>query len=209
MTGRFGPTRLAGGAFERLFWTESPARDNFRSRLFAMFSEEIVRAWGANDGAPYRDLGRPTLWRGSKYFTLDFTLERKTDGKLFAAEQKAELAWASYKQLRLVSADQVASHIGKPTFDWFLDLARSVDSSVTKVRARPVTVDGAILVWGATTDEGRTDAMKRFGFANVLSLEAMLADLRDWRDPTWQSRIAELGEWTKGLLDELVVAVDG
>lgn len=209
MTARFQPVRVADGHFERLFWTDNAARDNFRSRLFAMVSEEIVRAWGSNDQAPYRDVGRPTLWRGSKYFTLDFTLERRGDGKLFAAEQKAELAWASYSQLRLVSAEQVASHIGKPAFDWFLDLARSPDSSIAKLRARPVGIDGAILVWGAITEEGRNDAMSKFGFADVLSLEAMLADLRVWRDPSWHARIGELREWTNGLLDELLGAAGG
>ena len=110
---------LAGGHFERLFWTENAKRDNFRSRLFGMFSEEIVRVWAQNDRAPYRYCGRPTLWRGSKYFTLDHLLERKSDGSLFAAEQKSELAWAAYSQLRLVSADQVRQHVGKPAFDWF------------------------------------------------------------------------------------------
>jgi hypothetical protein len=205
---RFRPNRVGDGAFERLFWTDVRARDNYRSRLFAMFSEEIVRAWGQNADAPYRDTGRPTLWRGSKYFTLDFALQRKADERRFVAEQKAELAWANYSQLRLASADQVAAHIGKPAFDWFLDLARSPTSSVVKVGARETNVDGAILVWGATTPQGKTSAVDRFGFVDVLSLEEMLSDLRRWRDATWERRIEQIREWTNGLLDGLIEAVD-
>lgn len=203
MTTGFRPSRRDEGAFERLFWTDNASRDNFRSRLFAMFSEEIVRAWGDNDRASYRDIGRPTLWRGSARFTLDFTLERKSDGNLYVAEQKAELAWEGYSRLRLVSAEQVATHVGKPAFDWFLELARQPASAEVKVRARPVPIDGAILVWGSTTPEGRVEAINRFGFADVLSLEEMLADLRTWRDQRWQSRVAELRDWTNGLFDEL------
>jgi hypothetical protein len=196
----------ADGHFERLFWTENARRDNFRSRLFGMFSEEIVRVWGKNDSAPYRYVGRPTLWRGSARFTLDFVLERQDDGKCFVAEQKAELAWASYSQLRLVAPGQVASHVGKPAFDWFLDLARAPASSIVKVGARVVPVDGAVLVWGAITPHGRETVIAEYNFADVLSLEQMLADLRAWRDPNWEQQITELREWTDGLLGDLVEA---
>jgi hypothetical protein len=203
------PTRLEHGHFERIFWTENSLRDNFRSRLFAMFSEEIARVWGDNDRAPYRDIGRPTLWRGSTRFTLDFTFERKTDHQLLVAEQKSELAWEGYSRLRLVSGDQVMAHAGKPAFDWFLDLARDPSSSIVKVKTRQVPVYGAILVWGSTTDGGRDNAMDRFGFADVLSLEQMLDDLRAWNDPHWRDRVEELRTWTNDLLDGLIEAVDG
>lgn len=208
MTATLRPTKLDGGDFERLFWTENAARDNFRSRLFGLFSEEIVRAWGGNERAPYRDVGRPTLWRASKYFTLDFTLERRADGLRFVAEQKSELAWAGYSKLRLVSADQVASHVGKPAFDWFLEAARDPSRFSLKAGGRPTEYSGSILVWGALTRAGRDDAIGRFGFADVLSLETMLADLRRWRDTHWHARVEELRAWTNGLLDGLIEAAD-
>jgi hypothetical protein len=206
MSPRWAVAPLDGGHFERLFWTDNLSRDNFRSRLFGMFSEEIVRVWARNDAAPYDYVGRPTLWRGRQYFTIDHALRRKVDGKVFVAEQKAELAWAAYSQLRLVSARQVASHVGKPTFDWFLDLARSSESSIVKVSGRPVAIDGVVLVWGAITPIGRTEAIEQYGFENVLSLEAMLADLRDWEDPAWAARIVELRDWSGGLLAGLLEA---
>lgn len=201
--------RVPNGHFESLFWTENARRDNFRSRLFGMFSEEIVRTWGQCEHAPYRDLGRPTLWRGASRFTLDFVLERKADSRRFVAEQKAELAWAGYSQLRLVSASQLASHVGKPAFDWFLDLARDPESSVVKVAARPVAVEGAVLVWGSATEQGKADAMRRYGLQDVLSLEEMIQDLRAWKDTRWQAHVAELRDWTNGLLDGLAEATVG
>lgn len=192
--------------FERLFKTNVPARDNFRARLFAIFSEEIVRVWGAHPKAPYRDIGRPTLWQGDSFATLDFTLERRSDGLRFVAEQKAELSWAAYSQLRLVAAEQVARHTGKRAFDWFLDAARDPTLRAVKVAGRVTEVAGAILVWGAVEPEGRQAAMDHFGVADVLSLETMLADLAGRRDDGWAARVAELRAWSDGLLDGLLAA---
>ncbi len=194
---------LDHGLFERLFKTEIVALDNYRSRLFGLFSEEIVRAWGRNERAPYREIGRPTLWAGSSFATLDFTLARHADGQLFVAEQKAELAWAGYSQLRLVNAAQIARHRGKRAFDWFLETATEPDRYVVKVEGRPVKVAGAILVWGATTGQGQEEAKSAFGFADVLALEAMLDDLRRWNDDAWRRRVEELRAWTNGLFDAL------
>lgn len=73
--------------FEDVFATRDTRQDNFRSRLFGMFSEDIVRFWARGD-APYRALeGRPTIYEGTAHATIDFTLERRADGRLFIAEQ--------------------------------------------------------------------------------------------------------------------------
>ena len=88
-------------------------------------------------------------------------------------------AWIrAYRYLRLVEPSQVARHAAKRAFAWLLDVARDPASHVVQVQGRPVEVAGAMLVWGAITAEGRTAAMDAFGFADVLSPEAMLDDLR-------------------------------
>jgi hypothetical protein len=195
---------IHAGEFERLFRTDTAARDNYRARLFALFSEEIVRAWGRNEKAPYRDMGRPTIWKGNLYATVDFLLERRADRHRFVAEQKAELAWAGYSQLRLHSPEQVARHRGKRAFDWFLEIASAPDDFVVKVGGSELPTDGAVLVWGALTDGGRSSAMAEYNFADVLSLEQMVADLRQWNDDDWRRRVAELQVWTNGLFDALI-----
>lgn len=201
---RVPEAQLLDGPFERLFRTDTAARDNYRSRLFALFSEEIVRAWGRNSKAPYRDVGRPTLWSGAAFATLDFTLQRRSDDAQLVAEQKSELAWAGYSQLRLHSSAQIDRHRGKRAFDWFLELAKNPVGYPVKVNGRQTAVSGAILVWGAITPEGRDRAMTTFGFADVLSLEAMLHDLKAWDDADWRLRVEELRAWTNGLLDALI-----
>ena len=37
------------------------SRGKYLSRVFGIFSEEIVRIWAADPRAPFEDLGRPTL----------------------------------------------------------------------------------------------------------------------------------------------------
>lgn len=190
-------------SFEALFRTGHAGRDNFRSRLFGMFNEEIVRYWAANERAPYRDLGRPTLWMHPEFATLDFTLQSRADGRRYVAEQKAELAFEGYRYLRLTAASQVQHHAARRAFLWFLQTARDPASHPVKVKGRATEVNGAILVWGAGTPEGRADAMQTYGFADVLAIEDMLRDLRDWDDPAWRARVAEIRGWTNGLFDGL------
>lgn len=97
---------------EDLFKTGNGARDNFRSRLFGMFSEDVVRYWAANERSGYACIGRPSIWEGPGFATVDFTL-RSPDGRVFVAEQKAEMAWMNYSYLRLERPSQIARHAGK------------------------------------------------------------------------------------------------
>ncbi len=191
--------------FESLFLTGDSRRDNIRSRLFGMFSEDIVRIWARDERAPYRDLGRPTLWSPTELggATIDFTLERRADGRRFVAEQKAEFAFEGYRYLRLTEPQQLAHHGTKGAFGCFLAMARTPDAYEARLNAKPVEVHGAILVWGAVSDEGRRSVMEHYGFADVLSLEEMVNDLNGWQNPEWAAKLAELRDWTSGLFDRL------
>jgi len=101
------------------------------------------------------------------------------EGRRHVAEQKAELASEGYRDLRLTAASQINHHRGGRALTWLLEAARDPARRAVKVGRSPVAVDGALLVWGATTPEGRGDAMKEYGLADVLSVEAMRADLFD------------------------------
>ena len=188
--------------FEGIFQTGDARRDNFRSRLFGMFSEDVVRYWAANEQAPYTCIGRPTIWEGPAFATVDFTLQ-SPDGRTYVAEQKAELAWMNYAYLRLDRSGQVAHHAGKRAFDWFLEAAREPERRTVKNNGKPIKVDGAILVWGAVTPLGRSAAIADYGFADVLGLEDMLADLVAWQDPAWTAHVDELASHAAGLFEAL------
>lgn len=72
-----------------------------------------------------------------------------------------------------------------------------------KNNGKPIKVDGAILVWGAVTPLGRSAATADYGFADVLGLEDMLADLVAWQDPAWTAHVDELASHAAGLFEAL------
>jgi hypothetical protein len=195
----------ANNPIEDVFRTPIPARDKFLSRLFGLFGEEVVHHWCAQDQARYEDLGRPTLWApaASRGHTLDFTLRDRDSGRTYVAELKCELEYENYKYLRLVNTVQLRANKRSPAFAAFLEIARAPNAYAVRVAGREKPVDGAILVWGATTPEGRAAVIAERGFADVLSVEHMLHDLRAWEADSWSRRVDELRSWSDYLYDFL------
>ena len=83
-----------------------PSPDKFLSRLFGLFSEDVVRHWCRCPEARYGDLGRPYLRFPTERYghTLDFTLRDRQTGETFVAELKCELEYDNYRYLRLTDA---------------------------------------------------------------------------------------------------------
>lgn len=191
-------------SFVDVFKTSNTQRDNFLARVFAMFSEEPVRLWGESQDAPYEYIGRPTLKLAgeSRGQTIDFALKSKQDGRVFVAELKCELAFQNYGYLVLTSVAQVQRHVNerKEAFVRFLAMARNPKAYAVSVsdrlgRARPVEASGAILVWGSMTDEGRRAVMEEFGFADVLSVEAIIGDLLRTENRAYTKFVEERERW--------------
>jgi hypothetical protein len=189
---------------EDIFRTSLPARDKFLSRLFGLFSEEVVRHWAAQPAARYEDLGRPSLFSEGTYrHTLDFTLRDRGSGRVFISELKCELEFENYRYLRLQDVAQLRTEKRPAAFQAFVEMARRPTAYAVKAGGRWLPVDGAVLVWGATTAEGRKAVIAATGLADVLSIEDMVRDLRDWGATTWTGRIDELRTWTAALFDWL------
>lgn len=191
--------------FEQIFRSGEPRRDKFLARLFGIFNEELVRVWARCPQAPYEDLGRPTVREkpGDQGYTLDFMLCRKDDGQCFIAEMKCELEYKNYRYLRLNDAGQLAHHKGR-AFRLLLQEAGQPGLLTVQVGGEQVASSGAILVWGATSPEGTGSVMDRYGFEAVLSAEAMLRDLQEWRSGEWKALVAERRAWC----EELFTALD-
>jgi hypothetical protein len=196
-------TILSVPSFEDFFHSETPARDKFLSRLFGLFSEDVVRHWCGCPEAQYQNLGRPYLRPvgETKGYTLDFTL-RNREAKTFVAELKCELEWDHYKYLRLTDASQLAHHT-RAAFQKLLDFAKNQSAYSVTVGGKPMAVNGAVLVWGATTPAGCEAVRSTYGFADVLSVETMLHDLRQWHCEPWMARVAEVGKWCSELTEFL------
>jgi hypothetical protein len=200
--------RINGGKviFNKTFKTNSFERDTFLSRMFGIFSEEIVRIWCLSDASHFTDLGRPTIsevqsdTRGS---TLDFTLQSKSSGQIYVVEMKCELQYQSYKYLTLVSHEQLKHH-EKNSFQRFLEIAKTPEQFRTTIKGKTVVVSGAILIWGSVTEDGRRSVLENTGIYEVLSVENIIYDLIQNENPEYRSFIEEKREWCNYLLDHLV-----
>jgi hypothetical protein len=190
-------------SFEDIFHSDEPARDKYLSRLFALFNEQIVRLWCAREETPYTDLGRPTLYFSDpvRRYTLDFTF-RKSNGTTYVGELKCELEYDGYRYVRLTDPQQLHHHTSK-AFAAFLQAAKASASIPIRCGGQSQAIDGAILVWGAITAEGRQATMSAYGFADILSLETMVADLQAWADPSWADLLQSHRRWS----DDLFVAL--
>jgi hypothetical protein len=190
--------------FEDIFKKGEPARDKFLSRLFGIFSEQVVRIWAGQPHSKYADIGRPTLYSqpGKKGCTLDFTMRRRSDGKLFVAEMKCELEYNSYAYLRLTDPRQLDHHQSEAFRD-FLGISRDPRSMPVRVQGSPVKVDGGILVWGAVSEEGRIATQDAYRFADILSVEEIIGELQNMYSPEWSQMVAMYRMWTNDLFDAL------
>ena len=188
-----------------VFKTDEPGRGAYLSRMFAFFSEEIVRHWAACQEAPYCNVGRPVIWDtdGKQFHVLDFTLERRSDGKRYVAELKCEIEFEKYAFLELTGPSQVLHHEKGAAFQKLLEVAQDTHSRKITRGGKDQTVAGSILIWGAMTGEGRVDTMAHYGFADILSIDDMLADLARWRPEAWAKWVATRRRWTDDLFDFL------
>lgn len=198
---------------ERVFRTGGYDRDNFLSRLFGLFNEHVVLEWCQCPEAEYENLGRPTLRKPDERrgCTLDFTLKRRRgpgQGSVFVAEMKCWPAYENYRYLRLTDAAILERGRGEEAFERFLALAAEPTAFAVEVRKDEHTVrtpapSGAVLVWSAITPEGREATMARYRLADVLSVEAMLNDLRTWECASWRQYVKKLQGWSLSLFDFL------
>jgi hypothetical protein len=181
-------------------------RGKFLSRVFGIFSEEIIRIWAADERAPYEDVGRPTLRRpGERGYTLDFTLKARETGKVYVAEMKCEIEYQNYRYLTLTGTQQLDHHV-KDAFTSLLEFAKNPGSLEVLVGKKAMTVDGAILIWGAVEPAGRTAVVESKGFADVLAVASIIEDLQAWRSEPYLELVRTRSEWSAQLFNGLASA---
>lgn len=197
---------LGWGGIESIFNTGVAARDKFSSRLFGLFSEDVVRDWCAAPQSRFANVGRPTLYADgeARGYTLDFALQPPDATGVFVAEMKCELEFEGYRYLTLETASQIEHH-RSPAFLRFLDLSFDPQRFEVRIGGRPRDVLGTILVWGAASQAGKAAAKERYGFSDVLTVDECLADLKSWGGATpWRERVDRLRGWSNSLFDGLV-----
>lgn len=193
--------------FTRIFKQQGAdaARAKYLSRLFGVFSEQIVRIWAADPRSPYEDLGRPTLRlkgepRGS---TLDFTFAHRTTGKIYVVEMKCEIEYQDFKYLVLTDPSQLLHH-KKPAFDAFLSVAAQDPQVQVFLKNNQIDVAGAILIWGAATPEGRQLVQTQHKLAAILTVADIVQDLQTWQNEQYRELLLQRKIWATELFDGLL-----
>ena len=64
---------------------------------------------------------------------------------------------------------------------------------------KEIEIDGAILIWGAATPEGRQDVLDAKGFFEVLTMADIIRDLIAWNHETYKALIEERKSWANDL----------
>lgn len=177
------------------------ARAKFLSRVFGIFSEEIVRLWASDPRAPYKNLpGRPTLrsLQATRGHTLDFLLEERSTGKKYVTEMKCEIEYQGFRYFVLEDVQQLAHH-KKEAFKEFLVSATPRPDQKVTVEGSEIQTDGAILIWGSVTTEARQAVRSQFGLHDVLSIAEICRDLSEWRHEGYLRLLSERQVWNDQL----------
>lgn len=181
-------------------------REKFLSRVFGIFSEQIVAIWTKDERSPYENLGRPTIKtsEGVRHI-LDFTLKQRASGNIYVSEMKCEIEYENFKYFVLKGVSQLTHH-RKPAFEALLRAARPAADQTIFVRSESIHTVGAILIWGAVSPEGRADVIEAKGFHDVLSIEEICVDLVSWKSTQYMALIDQRQKWCNelfiGLLED-------
>ncbi len=186
---------------------EGRRRAKFLSRVFGIFSEEIIRIWAAHPACRYEDLGRPTVrMEGVQGFsTLDFMLRDRSSGECFVTELKCEIEYQNFRYLTLTEVAQIDHH-DKPAFKALRALASGRPGLSVQVARQAVRCDGAMLIWGAASDSGKSAVKATLGFRDVLTVAEMAHDLRAWDAPEFRQLLTERETWLRELTTGLRTA---
>ena len=196
-------------------------RDRFISRLFGIFSEEIIRIGFRNsEDNQYRltDIGRPTLYlknelgeKTKEKYTLDFTLCDE-NGDLYITEMKCELEYKGYQYLELTHKEQVLRHKKKPAFAVLLDLAQAIKNNQAEqkyaITCNGESIDfkklkGIALIWGRTTAKGVEEVKQSLEFCHVISVEEVVNYLVKNNNLDYYALIKDYENWCDLLFTQL------
>lgn len=179
------------------------ARGKYLSRIFGIFSEELVRIWCLDSRAPYENLGRPRLWYGENGWTLDFLFRCRRSGNLYVVEQKCEIEYQNYRYFVLSETGQLKHHESKAAFQAFLSVAKGKSNIRVTCAKRPVNISGAILIWGEIDSQKIPIVLQETGLFDVLALSVIISDLGNWGSSDYLNLIESRRAWVEELFDFL------
>jgi hypothetical protein len=198
-------SQLLHTIFKRTESSSDRARAKFLSRVFGIFSEQIVSIWTVDERAPYQNLGRPTIKTddGRRPHTLDFALRERSTGKVYVSEMKCEIEYHNFRYFVLERVEQLKHH-KKRAFEAFLRAARPSPGQSVYIGGKSLPTSGAILIWGAVTPGGRNTTIVSKGFHDVLSIDKICRDLALWKCARYAALIEQHQKWCNELFSGLL-----
>jgi hypothetical protein len=180
---------------------------NFKSRIFGIFSEEIVRIWLKNPKCKYEDLGRPTLYdlNDTRLAQLDFTFRDRETNKIYIVEQKCFYGYRKGKMATISTSDDFIKNFEswstrkmKQTKAWecFINFPKNYHVKVQKEKKH---IDGRILIWAKYEEDGKKELIKNLKINDIISIEEIIKDLNKWQDKDYFDFIRN----KKNLINEL------
>ncbi|MBK9222222.1 MAG: hypothetical protein IPO16_08865 [Saprospiraceae bacterium] len=192
---------------------ETKIKVNFLSRIFGVFSEEIVKIWCDNkNNNDFEYIGKPHIKEGNKRpIVLDHLLKSKNT--YFIVEQKN---FHGYKNGKLSSMEDTDEFF-KNFESWSIGKSKNQKSKAWDIfinftkKPKEVKYDGKIipqaktlLIWSKGTDVGRYKFVQKYGISKVLFLEQMKNDLIKWKDPAYIKLIKDKKKWIAQLFNDLL-----
>ena len=197
-------------ALEAKHIEDCPTGPHILSRVFAIFSEDIMRLYFNGVNSKYSDLGRPSRKKGRDGPVWDFTIE--DDGKLYVAEMNCEISLDGYKYACLDSEKWVKRQEDSNNFGVLMKIAKGEDrkpvrisSSTDKALRDGFVPDGVVIIWGSVDSSTRQSLIAKYDkLHDVLSVEDAISKLI-LKEPGYLSLIDRM----KHLIDEFYDRLSG
>jgi hypothetical protein len=116
---------------------------------------------------------------------------------------KCEIAYENYTSMILKDHSQLERHAAGRAFKMFLELASTPEAFRIMAKGRPLPVAGAVMIWGATTPQGRDDVLSHTSVTDDLSVEEEISKLTTTRNAEYLAFVEEQRRWCGGLFDYL------
>jgi hypothetical protein len=171
---------------------------NYVARIFAPFSEEIVRIWCKRKNSKYKDLGRPSLYKNIKYThkTFDFTFEK--DGEYFIGEQKNWIAVDNGYYLTEIYLNDADLNI-------LDEVLRNKEYEVYCGNiSQKLVISGVVLIWPQPTAESIMEFRKKHPRYKVLSFQDIINDLINENNQEYLQLLERYKKYCDNLFKELL-----
>ena len=179
---------------QKIFKNADEKQNNLLTRVFGIFSEEIINCWLAYPDCEYKNLGRPSIYKkNERPSTLDFLFEKKkgtNKGALYIVEQKCLFSYNKGNLLCMTETnlehfEKWSTQKAKYSKAWkdFREIHSYLKNEDVVIKWKGSTpeltkkVVGNILIWGKWMDNTKHADPK---IDKIISMESIMNEMNEW-----------------------------